>query len=131
MRSAYTLTALAGGAARVVGPDGTDMLTSVERLVFDDQTLVWPPGFANSTFELAAFGPGAGGWSSDDTYPRELADVDGGGMADIVGFSSAGVYESRATAGGHFAAPTFELAAFGPWPAAGAATTPTRASWQT
>jgi hypothetical protein len=113
MRSAYTLSALPGGAARVVGPDGTDMLTSVERLVFDDQTLVWPPGFAASTFELAAFGVSAGGWSSDNTYPRRLADVSGDTRADIVAFSSAGVYESLATAGGHFAAPTFELAAFG------------------
>jgi hypothetical protein len=117
MRSAYTLTALAGGAGRVVGPDGTDMLTGVERLVFDDQTLVWPPGFADSTFELAAFGPGAGGWSSDDTYPRKVADISANGGAadgaDIVGFSSAGVYVSLATAGGHFATPTFELAAFG------------------
>jgi FG-GAP-like repeat len=69
--------------------------------------------FAAPTFELAAFGTNAGGWSSDDTYPRELADVNGDGKADIVGFSSAGVYESLATAGGHFATPTFELAAFG------------------
>jgi microcystin-dependent protein len=72
-----------------------------------------PTAFAVSTFQLSAFGAGAGGWSSDDTYPRKLADVDGGGLADIVGFSSAGVYRSLATGGGHFAAPTFELAAFG------------------
>ena len=65
------------------------------------------------TFELAAFGTMAGGWSSDNTYPRELADVNGEGKADIIGFSSAGVYESLATTGGHFAMPTFELAAFG------------------
>jgi enterochelin esterase-like enzyme len=69
--------------------------------------------FAMPTFELAAFGVNAGGWSSDDTDPRKLADVNGDGRADIVGFSSAGVYESLATAGGHFATPTFELAAFG------------------
>jgi FG-GAP-like repeat len=69
--------------------------------------------FALPTFPLSAFGPGAGGWSSDDTYPRELADVNGDGRADIVGFSSAGVYESLAAAGGRFATPTFELAAFG------------------
>ena len=42
--------------------------------------------FAAPTFELAAFGPAAGGWSSDYLYPRELADVNGDGMADIVGF---------------------------------------------
>src|SRR5262245_40611934 len=35
-----------------------------------------PTAFASSTFQLAAFGPSAGGWSSDDTYPRKLADVD-------------------------------------------------------
>ena len=70
--------------------------------------------FAAPTFELAAFAPGAGGWSSDDLYPRELADVNGDGMADIVGFGQAGVYVSLATGNGHFAAPTFELAAFAP-----------------
>src|SRR5262245_57297709 len=62
------------------------------------------------TFELAAFGTMAGGWSSD---------VTGDGMADIVGFSSAGVYVSRATGNGHFGAPTFELAAFGAGAGAG------------
>src|SRR5262249_42167743 len=29
-----------------------------------------PTAFASSTFQLAAFGTSAGGWSSDDTYPR-------------------------------------------------------------
>ncbi len=69
--------------------------------------------FDRPTFELANFGTNAGGWSSDDTYPRELADVNGDGRADIVGFGAAGVYVSLAAAGGHFAAPTFELANFG------------------
>jgi hypothetical protein len=77
-------------------------------------SLATPGGhFAAPTFELAAFGTIAGGWSSDNTYPRELADVNGDSMADIVGFGQAGVYVSLATGGGHFAAPTFELAAFG------------------
>ncbi len=71
------------------------------------------------TFELAAFGTTAGGWSSNDTYPRELADVNGDGKADIVGFSSAGVFVSLATGNGHFAASTFELAAFGAGAGAG------------
>ena len=52
--------------------------------------------FAAPTFELAAFAPGAGGWSSDNLYPRELADVNGDGQADIVGFGQAGVYVSQA-----------------------------------
>ena len=51
--------------------------------------------FAAPTFELAAFGPGAGGWSSDNLYNRELADVNGDGRADIVGFGHAGVYVSQ------------------------------------
>jgi glucose/arabinose dehydrogenase len=70
--------------------------------------------FAAPTFELANFGVGAGGWSSQNTYPRELADVNGDGMADIVGFADGGVYVSLASGGGHFAASTFKLAAFGP-----------------
>ena len=69
--------------------------------------------FAPSTFELPAFGTNAGGWSSDDTFPRELADVNGDGLADIVGFASTGVVVSLATGEGHFAAPTAELPAFG------------------
>ena len=52
--------------------------------------------FATPTFELGAFAPGAGGWISDDLYPRQLADVNGDGSADIVGFASFGVYVSQA-----------------------------------
>ena len=69
--------------------------------------------FGNPTLELAAFGADAGGWLSNDSYPRVLADVNGDGRADIVGFGSRGVYVSLATGDGHFLAPTFELAAFG------------------
>src|SRR5262245_40340220 len=70
--------------------------------------------FAPSAFELAKFAPSAGGWSSQNAYPRQLADVNGDGMADIVGFGQTGVYVSLATGGGHFAAPTFALAKFAP-----------------
>jgi hypothetical protein len=69
--------------------------------------------FAAPTFELGNFGSGAGGWSSQDLYPREVADVNADNRADIIGFSSAGVYVSLATGGGHFAAPTSDLAAYG------------------
>lgn len=77
--------------------------------------------FAAPSLELAMFGAGnaAGGWSSNDQYPRELGDVNGDGMADIVGFGSAGVYVALATGNGHFAGPTFELARFGTSGAAG------------
>jgi hypothetical protein len=68
--------------------------------------------FATPTFQLADFAPGAGGWNSDDHYPRELADVNGDGMADIVGFGEAGVYVSLATGGGSFGTPSMRLGAF-------------------
>jgi hypothetical protein len=66
--------------------------------------------FATPTFQLADFAPGAGGWNSDDHYPRELADVNGDGMADIVGFGEDGVYVALATGGGNFGAASFRLA---------------------
>src|SRR5262249_16539373 len=72
--------------------------------------------FAVPTLELAAFGAsaGAGGWTSQDLYPRTLVDVNGDSMADIVGFGSDGIFVSLATGGGHFASPTFQLSVFGP-----------------
>ncbi|WP_458094335.1 SdrD B-like domain-containing protein [Roseomonas sp. WA12] len=72
-------------------------------------------GFGAPTLRLGAFGQGdiAGGWLSNDGYPRELADVNGDGRADIVGFSGAGVVVALATADGGFGAPTLRLGAFG------------------
>jgi hypothetical protein len=43
LRSSYTLTALAGTGIRVVGPDGIDTLSNIEKLAFDDQTMTWTP----------------------------------------------------------------------------------------
>ena len=76
----------------------------------DDRT----PIFAPVSFQLSAFAPGAGGWNSQDKYPRELADVNGDGMADIVGFGDAGVYVALAQGGGSFGGLSFQLAAFAP-----------------
>jgi hypothetical protein len=70
--------------------------------------------FGTPSFKLANFAPGAGGWSSDDKYPRELADVNGDGMADIVGFGESGVYVALGTGGGAFGTPSFKLANFAP-----------------
>src|SRR5262249_20607310 len=67
--------------------------------------------FGAPTLALAGLGTNDG-WSSEDTYPRHLADVNADGLADIVGFASNGVGVSLATGGGHFGAPTFELASF-------------------
>lgn len=69
--------------------------------------------FGTMEHPLAAFGNNTGGWFSDDRYPRHLGDLNGDGMADIVGFADAGVYVSFATDGGAFGPPSFQLAAFG------------------
>lgn len=44
----------------------------------------------------AAFGTSAGGWTSQDRFPRARADVNDDGKAEIVGFGEAGVFVSRA-----------------------------------
>lgn len=55
----------------------------------------------------------AGGWNSDRVYHRELADVNGDGRADIVGFGSAGVYVALATGNGNFGSQFLAVGAFG------------------
>ncbi len=42
------------------------------------------------------------GWSSYNTYPRKLADINGDGMADIIGFKYHGVYTALANGDGTF-----------------------------
>jgi hypothetical protein len=66
-----------------------------------------PTNFGAPQFVLSAFGPGAGGWSSQNLYPRKLADINNDGNADIVGFGSDGVYVSLANGTGGFMAPMF------------------------
>jgi Ca2+-binding RTX toxin-like protein len=41
-RASYTVTDLGNGSVRVVGADGTDTLTGIERLQFADRTISWP-----------------------------------------------------------------------------------------
>src|SRR5262249_56152266 len=93
---------------RVPAPSGPPDPNPANNAATDpDTTPSVPPAFALSALQLAAFGLSAGGWSSQDAYPRALADVNGGGMADIVGFSSAGIYESLATGARPLSTPTF------------------------
>jgi len=52
-------------------------------------------GTFGSPFQaISNYGVTAGGWSSFNTYPRQVADVNGDGRADIIGFASDGVYVS-------------------------------------
>src|SRR5205807_5898666 len=71
--------------------------------------------FVNPLLAVSNFGTSnsAGGWTSDNTYPREVADVNGDGLADIIGFGGAGAYVSLATGGGHFANPFLAVSNFG------------------
>ncbi len=64
-------------------------------------------------------GPAGGNWTSENTYPRVLGDVNGDFRADIVGFASDGIYVALAQANGTFAAPQHVMSAFGNDTAAG------------
>jgi hypothetical protein len=63
------------------------------------------------TLVVGNFGYDAGGWRVE-LHPRLLADTDGSGTADIVGFGYAGVYISRST-GGVYGAPQLVVDNFG------------------
>ena len=55
-------------------------------------------GFETPAFATANFGSSdaAGGWTSENTYPRLAADVSGDHLADLVGFGYTGVFVSQA-----------------------------------
>ena len=61
----------------------------------------------------------ANGWSNQTSYPRQVADVNGDGFADIIGFASAGTYVSLGQVNGTFASATLALGSFGSSAAAG------------
>ncbi|NJM45814.1 MAG: VCBS repeat-containing protein [Alkalinema sp. RU_4_3] len=67
-------------------------------------------GQANGSFgtpfnAITGFTPGAGQWNSFDRFPRQLADVNGDGRADIVGFGESGVVVALAQTNGTFGNP--------------------------
>lgn len=74
------------------------------------------PVLASTEFGASA---SAGGWSSNDRYPREMADVNGDGRADIVGFGENGVYVALSRADGTFAPSTLVSSQWGAAPLSG------------
>ena len=80
-----------------------------------------PPPFGNATPSIPVYGSStaAGGWTTQDQYPRAAADVNGDGQADIVGFGSSGVFVSLSLGGDRFAAPNLAINTFGADPSAG------------
>ena len=68
-------------------------------------------GFSAPSLLLSEYGTQQG-WTSFDLYPRMLADVDGDGKADIIGFKSDGVYVSFSTGTG-FLSPSLLLRDYG------------------
>ena len=55
----------------------------------------------------------ANGWSSEDAFTRTLADVNGDGFADVVGFGVAGTFVALGKGDGTFGTANFALANFG------------------
>ncbi|MFC3173868.1 FG-GAP-like repeat-containing protein [Novosphingobium bradum] len=112
-RSLATITHFSNGAFQVSSnAEGIDQVTGVEQFRFSDGLYSFqyksPGGVA-----LANFAAGAGGWSSQDAYPRHLADMNGDGYGDIVGFGIAGVLVSYGGAGGTFSQASVAVANFG------------------
>ena len=67
--------------------------------------------FSAPTLALGNFGSNQG-WTSQNTYPRQIADINGDGTSDIVAFGLAGTYVALSTGNG-FTAPSLVLNNFG------------------
>ena len=87
-------------------------------------------GFANSAVLVAlgqsdgtfstpliasnSFTPSGEGWSSNDRYPRQVADVNGDGQADIIGFANSAVLVALGQSDGTFSTPLIASNSFTP-----------------
>jgi len=91
------------GKADVVGFANAGVYTSISK---GDGT------FHSPKLGIAGYGYTAGGWRTQN-HPRMMADVNGDGKADVVGFANAGVYTSLSNGNGTFQSATKEVASFG------------------
>ncbi len=69
--------------------------------------------FADAGYGIRSFGLRAGGWSSQEKYPRLLADVDGDNVMDILGFGARGTLVSLNSGDGAFDNAQYGIRAFG------------------
>ena len=120
-RSEYTITQLLNGHVQVFGPDGTDDLVRIEQLRFSDGTYVQDITTGPVSLGYAGFGyaPEAGGWADNTIYPRGVADIDGDGRADLIGFGSAGLFAALSNGDGTFGETFLAYNGFGASNAAG------------
>ena len=70
-------------------------------------------GFSTPVLVKSDFGVIQGGWSNNNTYPRQLADINGDGLLDIVGFASSGVMVALNNGNGGFGETINKLSNFG------------------
>jgi chitinase len=89
------------GSADIIGFAYFDVYVALGRRdgTFADPIGVEQPGFTE----------GGGGWSSFDAYPRQVADMNGDGRADIIGFGWDDIYVSLGQANGRFSNPQIAL----------------------
>ena len=125
-RSVYTLS-IPGDDPETQGREGGndgELVRFKVRSSWADETGTWQQGSTvdqdlrvqnlcsgSKSSWIEGFGSLQGGWSSQDRYPRMLADVNGDGRADIVGFEERGVYVALST-GSDFAPESLWLADF-------------------
>ncbi len=114
LRAAISFTRNADGSVTIfAGAEGNDRLTGIEQLRFGEALFAIARFDQPGGVRMANFTPGAGGWSNQDRFLRQMADVNGDGFADIVGFGQAGVLVSLGSAAGNFAQPNLAVADFG------------------
>jgi len=112
-RSAATVTRNADRSLTITTPaEGTDTVRHVEQAKFADGLYSFTFANTNGVPVVANFNP-AFGWASQDQNPRHVADVNGDGYADIVGFGFAGVLVSFGSAAGTFSGAGLVVSNFG------------------
>jgi hypothetical protein len=111
----YSAWAFSTGAGPTITPNSPScVIASTGNLTSGDIAAVrftYPGRFGVPALWSNTFGYNAGGWRVNQ-HPRYMADVDGDGRDDVVGFGDAGVYVSLSTGVG-FGQPTLWVGSFG------------------